>query len=57
MLIVSEQLGFLLTAVPVDSRGMQVDMLAASGADIAYVMPSHQYPLGIVMPIKGVWNF
>ncbi len=49
---VFEQLGFLLTAVPVDSRGMQVDMLAASGADIAYVMPSHQYPLGIVMPIK-----
>ena len=26
--------------------------MTASGADVAYVMPSHQYPLGIVMPIK-----
>lgn len=47
-----EQLGFPLTTVPMDSCGMQVEMLAASGADTAYVMPSHQYPLGIVMPIK-----
>ena len=29
-----------------------VDQLTASGADIAFVMPSHQYPLGIVMPIR-----
>ncbi len=47
-----EQLGFSLSAVPVDAQGMEVNGLEASAADIAYVMPSHQYPLGIVMPIK-----
>ena len=47
-----EQLGFLLSTVPADAQGMQVDQLQKTGADIAYVMPSHQYPLGIVMPIK-----
>ena len=49
---VFEQLGFSLTTVPMDTEGMSVESLKASGADIAYVMPSHQYPLGIVMPIK-----
>lgn len=38
--------------VDMDGRGMQVDKLRESGADIAFVMPSHQYPLGIVMPIR-----
>lgn len=46
------QLGFELCTVPVDASGMQVSRLERSGAGIAYVMPSHQYPLGIVMPIK-----
>ena len=49
---VFEQLGFSLTTVPMDAGGMSVGYLRASEADIAYVMPSHQYPLGIVMPIK-----
>ena len=31
---------------------MRVDLLRESGAQIAYVMPSHQYPTGIVMPVK-----
>lgn len=47
-----EQMGFSLTTVPVDAHGMSVSDLVGSGADIAYVMPSHQYPLGIVMPIQ-----
>ena len=47
-----EQLGYELAAVPMDAGGMEIAGLQASGADIAYVMPSHQYPLGIVMPIK-----
>ena len=34
------------------TKGMRVDELRKSDADIAFVMPSHQYPLGIVMPIK-----
>ena len=35
-----------------DEKGMKVANLKSSGADIAFVMPSHQYPLGIVMPMK-----
>ena len=50
------QLGFPLTAVPMDAQGMSVERLSASGADIAYVMPSHQYPLGVVCLSKGGWS-
>ena len=38
--------------VEMDRYGMRVDMLRESVADIAYVTPSHQYPTGIVMPMK-----
>lgn len=37
--------------VPMDESGMRVDALNACGADLAYIMPSHQFPTGIVMPI------
>ncbi|MEF2764073.1 MAG: PLP-dependent aminotransferase family protein [Mediterraneibacter sp.] len=47
-----ENLSCEVCTVDMDSRGMQVDRLRESGADIAFVMPSHQYPLGIVMPIR-----
>ena len=38
--------------VELDRNGMSIHALLKSGASIAYVMPSHQFPLGIVMPIK-----
>lgn len=38
--------------VEMDDAGMRVDQLAETDAQIAYVMPSHQYPLGTVMPIR-----
>ena len=38
--------------VEMDNSGMLVDRLALTDAEIAYVMPSHQYPLGTVMPVK-----
>lgn len=38
--------------ISMDGKGMRIEELKASGADIAYVTPSHQYPTGIVMPIK-----
>ncbi|HIZ81896.1 MAG TPA: PLP-dependent aminotransferase family protein [Candidatus Mediterraneibacter pullistercoris] len=38
--------------VDMDAKGMKADELERSGADIAFVMPSHQYPLGTVMPIR-----
>ncbi len=40
-----------IRVVKMDESGMRIDSLEASGADIAYVMPSHQFPLGIVMPV------
>lgn len=40
-----------IAEIPNDSAGMLADALKESGADIAYVMPSHQFPLGTVMPV------
>jgi GntR family transcriptional regulator/MocR family aminotransferase len=44
--------GFETIATDMDKYGMRVDKLRELEAEMAYVMPSHQYPLGIVMPIK-----
>ncbi len=38
--------------VEMDESGMRVDELEKTDAQLAYVMPSHQYPLGTVMPLK-----
>ncbi len=46
-----QSFAYPVTAVGVDRNGMDVAKLQKSGARIAYVMPSHQYPTGIVMPI------
>lgn len=45
-------LGYSVTAVGMDDAGMCVEELSDSGADIAYVMPSHQFPTGTVMPME-----
>ena len=45
-------LGYPVREIAVDVSGMRADRLRESGADLAYVMPSHQFPLGIVMPLK-----
>lgn len=37
--------------IPMDENGMQVTALEKTDAQIAYVMPSHQYPTGTIMPI------
>lgn len=37
--------------LPMDENGISMDDLYRSKAQIAYIMPSHQYPTGIVMPI------
>lgn len=44
--------GYNVKAVSIDKDGMEIENLYGSGADIAYVMPSHQFPLGIAMPIN-----
>lgn len=45
-------LGHEVIPIPVDECGMDIGKLKESGAMLSYVMPSHQYPLGIVMPIR-----
>lgn len=45
-------LGHKMVHVGMDREGMNVDSLETSRAQIAYVMPSHQFPTGIVMPIR-----
>nr|WP_317413623.1 PLP-dependent aminotransferase family protein [uncultured Solibaculum sp.] len=37
--------------IPLDKDGMSITHLAQSGATVAYVTPSHQFPMGITMPI------
>lgn len=40
-----------IVTVACDEGGICVDALQETGAQVAYVMPSHQYPTGVVMPI------
>lgn len=46
-----ESFGYPTKTVDVDENGMVVSQLRRTGVDLAYVMPSHQYPTGTVMPI------
>ncbi|MEG2286796.1 MAG: PLP-dependent aminotransferase family protein, partial [Ruthenibacterium sp.] len=46
-----ENSGANVAFVPVDSEGMTVDALRASGAQLAYVTPSQQFPTGVTMPV------
>lgn len=39
-----------MVPIPLDSGGMMEAALEQSGAQIAYVTPSHQFPLGCTMP-------
>lgn len=39
--------------VPVGPGGLDLDVLKASNSTIAYVTPSHQLPLGYVMPVAN----
>lgn len=48
---VFHSLGYPVCPVEMDSSGMDPGLLEESGADVAYVMPSHQFPTGIVMPV------
>ncbi len=49
---IAATLGHQTTALPLDSEGLRVDALEASGADIAYITPSHQYPIGTIMSVR-----
>lgn len=44
-----ESVGYQTTFVSLDTQGIRMDLLEKSGADLVYVTPSHQFPLGMVM--------
>lgn len=46
-----ENNGARVAFVPLDAGGMSVQALAHSGASLAYVTPSHQFPTGVTMPV------
>lgn len=46
-----ESFAYDIYRIPMDTYGIQIQKLRECEADIAYVMPSHQYPTGLVMPI------
>lgn len=48
---VFQSLGYEVCPVEMDANGMEPGLLAECGANVAYVMPSHQFPTGIVMPV------
>lgn len=46
-----QSFAYEISRIPMDKSGMNIEKLRESHAEIAYVMPSHQYPTGAVMPI------
>lgn len=43
--------GAEVVPIPMDGGGLNAEALAASGASVAHVTPSHHFPLGTVMPV------
>ncbi len=48
---VFQSFSYEIETLPMDECGINMEALYQSNAQIAYVMPSHQYPTGTVMPI------
>lgn len=49
--IVFQKNGFYITPIPTDQNGIELSTLAASPVKMVYIAPSHQFPIGAVMPI------
>lgn len=45
-------MGYEIEMLPVGTRGMQAGEVREKNADIVYTMPSHQFPMGTVLPLK-----
>lgn len=45
-------MGYLVKNIPAEQGSMPIEAVRRENADILYVMPSHQFPLGTVMPLK-----
>ena len=46
-----QSFAYRIVTVDMDESGMKVSRLRKENVSAAYVMPSHQYPTGVVMPI------
>jgi GntR family transcriptional regulator/MocR family aminotransferase len=44
--------GLPVHPIPLDDKGIHISALRESGANVAYVTPSHQFPLGMIMPLS-----
>lgn len=45
-------MGYVVKNIPQEHGSMPIEAVRREDADILYVMPSHQFPLGTVMPLK-----
>lgn len=45
-------MGYLVKNIPAEHGSMPIEEVRREDADILYIMPSHQFPLGTVMPLK-----
>jgi GntR family transcriptional regulator/MocR family aminotransferase len=41
-----------LKTIPLDTKGISIDLLKQINPNVVYVTPSHQFPSGVVMPIS-----
>ncbi len=48
-----DSIGYKVNPISVGAGGIDVEELEDSDSDIAYVTPSHQFPMGTVMPINN----
>ncbi len=48
--------GFNISPIDVDSKGIKLKALKASPSTVVYITPSHQMPLGHVMPVANRLN-
>lgn len=46
-------MGFPIIPIGMKEEGVSLEQIEQSDGNIVYVTPSHQYPLGVVMPIKS----
>lgn len=50
---VFENLGFTIDAIDIGPAGLNLNALKSSGSTVVYITPSHQMPLGYVMPVAS----
>ncbi|MFD1735186.1 PLP-dependent aminotransferase family protein [Bacillus salitolerans] len=46
-----QKIGMSICPIPVEEDGLSIEQLLSSKANIVYCTPSHQFPLGMIMPI------